>query len=750
MSFESFYGGRMGASYRIVKYFDGINIPQSGATKTYKAKYLAVTNDEQYYIYDTDHFIVRNGDNYTDYIWKLTSLNGDTVDTKTNKEGTGSTSQQVLDSVLAEGMVQCFEQGGATTDEVNYGEYVIIDTPDKSSPDNGKIYRRGMNFDYNADTNPLAGGQYIGQIVGPQGECPKLNFDHYEDIISSEEAYHEKEYNEANEDLVPGSYVDTSGIRQFNDKIKYVYTNIRDELGNIKECVVGFKLPTLVQNYEARSMKPYNQRAVDPNTGEYYNYDLISEDSTEYIDGKWQHPFYHKWQIKIPSGYHGVNSTNIEIVHTKTMPEGYKDSYAGTAVYDDINCTTPHIENEQELILTESVDVLKELENTIYHADDTPIYDADDSVISCSINYNDQTLYVKKEDCYMDVVRYRETDFDNLENGEITYHYIGDFNTIQRITISEDGTLSVYYSAFDNPQVFNKTLTWIDRVTLSQEGDFVVLFNNDQVQGGRYSTTLNWVDYITVDADGTMNFFFNSDHNNPAYVLSKLIKNIENIDIQTEESTGAGEGTGDQKVHIEFNTGDSEVIGNPLNYIIETTICRPTITYPNAPYSHLLVYYADPALRQTLSSKWVTYPSEKYPGTVRTEWVDLGDVRGTPGGLHIIEDVDSLTDLQDSSGNWIPPEQLTDSKGVIINPEGAGWAVTYTPDGGTVSYIYCYDYNSKIWYLIGTIDPTSIDVRSVIVKSVPVDDTYEPDPVDISMLKEYGFWLAQEECYYAN
>lgn len=808
MSFESFYGGRMGASFVIVKQFDGINIPQVEGSRVYKAKYLAITNDEQYYVYDTDHFIIRNEDNYKDYLWKLTSLDGSTVDTKPDKEGTGVVSQQVLDIVLAEGMVQCFEQGGDTTNEVNYGEYVIIDTPDKNNPNNGKVYRRGMNFDYNATTNPLAGAEYIGQIVGPQGETPELDFDHYEDIINAGGAYHLGEYDEVNEDLVPGSYIDESGVRQFNDKIKYVYTTIKDEFGNIKGCVVGFKLPTLVQDFEAQSMKPYEQRVINPETGEYYNYDLISEDLTEYIDNKWKHPFYQKWQIKIPHGYHGINSTNIEIVHTKTMPEGYKEDFAGTAVYNDIECTIPHVEAGSPLILTDSVDVLKELEDIIYLSTDEPIYNADNDVLSCSIDYNGQTLYVKKEDCYMDVVRYRETNFDNLEDGEITYHYIGGYNEIQRITLSDDGTLTVFYSMKENPQEleellrwidtqsssgividgdgsihvyyntvhdpvgtdidpyeridvkgrahdhqdYSNVLTWITDISLNQQGDFVILYNNDKIEpNGRYYESLEWIDYVTVDTDGTMTFYYNNNHNNPAYQFTNLIKIIDKVEVQTENPAGAGEGTGDQKLRITYNTGIIEVVqSNPLNYIIETVICRPSLTYPNAPYSHLLVYYADPALRQTLQTKWVTYPSEKYPGTIWTEWVDLGDVRGAPGGLHILEDVDSLTDLQDISGDWIPPEQLTDSSGIIINPEGAGWAVTYTPTGSATSYIYCYDYNSKIWYPIGSIDPTSADPRSIIIKSTPVGDTYEPDPTDVAMLKEYGFWLAQEVGYYAN
>lgn len=42
-------------------------------------------------------------------------------------------------------VVQCFQKGGSYTD-ANYHEYVIIDTPNKSSRENGIIYRRGLNY----------------------------------------------------------------------------------------------------------------------------------------------------------------------------------------------------------------------------------------------------------------------------------------------------------------------------------------------------------------------------------------------------------------------------------------------------------------------------------------------------------------------------------------------------------------------------------------------------------------------------
>lgn len=948
-NFSSFYGGRQGASFVIVKQFDGIDIPQITGSEVYKAKCLAMTNDGQYFIYNNG-FIEKTADNYNQYVWKGQYLDGSTVDTKPDAAGTGATSQQVLDIVYAEGMRQCFEQGGDTTDVVNYGEYVIIDTVDKNDPDNGKVYRRGMNFDYNPTTNPLAGAEYIGQIVGPQGPASEMDIDHYQDIIDEygDAAIH-KTYDEANEDLVPGSYIN-GGIRVFEDDIKYTYVTIKDEFNNVKGTIVGFRLPTLVQDFEARSMKPYEQRAVDPQTGKYYNYDLISEDSTQYVNNKWLHPFYQKWQIKVPHGYHGIDSTNIELVHTKTMPAGFKnDGYAGTALYTNAACTIPYEESGQAVVLTTPIDVLREIEGTIYHADDDPIYDASDDVISCKVRYHDNDLYVKKEDCYMDIIRYRETDYDNLEDGEITYIDIGEHNIIDRITLSDNGVLTAFYTHREAPYVYNQilrwivddgitfdehgtvkivyntldehgeneyqefyqlikwivehgitidehgtikivyntldehgdneyqefpqilrwiidngiaidehgtitvtyntldehgdpehqtffqTLRWIDNVnapgvtiddngtikiyyntldendqheyqdfeqvlrwidnvnaqgitiaedgtvkvyyntlhddgtgtmvhdyqefptaldwithvTLSQTGDFTVLFNNDTIQGGRYETTLNWIDYIEVSEDGVISFYYNSNHTDPAYQCIDRIKYISTIEVENIAPGETYEGTGDQKIHIGFNTGENEIIGNPLNYIIETVICRPSVYYPSAPYSHLLVYYADPALRQSLSDKWVRYPSTKYEGHVWDEWVDLGDVRGVPGGIHVIEDVEDESELKDAGGQWIPPEELTDALGQVINPEGAGWAVTVTPAGSTISYFYCYDYGDKMWYPVGSIDPGSVNPKYIIIKSEPNGDTQLPSPGDVGLLKENGFWFAQETAYYA-
>jgi hypothetical protein len=98
---------------------------------------------------------------------------------------------------------------------------------------------------------------------------------------------------------------------------------------------------------------------------------------------------------------------------------------------------------------------------------------------------------------------------------------------------------------------------------------------------------------------------------------------------------------------------------------------------------------------------------------------------------------------------WIPPEQLKGRNGQVIQPDGAGWSVTVTPAGSSISYFYCYDYDDKKWYPIGSIDPGSVDPEGVLIKSKPVSGTHNPAPSDVVKLKNKGFWLASETAYYA-
>jgi len=687
---SSFYGGRQGSSFVIVKRFDGINIPQVEGHEYYTNRSYAVDVGNIFKLVtkaqggnvavdvaNDVYLIGKTGANEDLYAWANHFNDGSEI----------NSSGYHFPRKLAEGMIQCFAKGAKSASEVNYGEYVIIDTitgvNDYNNPDNGKVFRRGMNI-----STELAGAEYIGCIAGPKGDTVELEYDHYETIMARPDVKGYGEYDLDHNDLVPGYHIDAStGDPTYEDAIKYAYVTIKDEYNNIEGSIVGFKIPTLVEDYEAQSISPYINRAVDPSTGKYYNYDLISEDPSQYINGEWQHSFYQKWQIKVPHGYHGVNSTDFEIVPTKTMPAGFKsDDFLGATVYSN-----------RDLDPTHEIGVLAVATDLVLTS-----YDATADWVE--VEYNGAPAFVSKQDCYMDMLRYKETNFDNLEAGEVTYHLVGYFDTIERISLSDEGILTIYYSGDKQIETVSQPIRWID-----------------------------------------------------------------DVEIETVASGQTDEGTGDQKIHITYNTVDgsgqkeTDIVGNPLNYIIETTISMPDEQFPDVPYCHLFVYYADPALRAKYRDQWYTYASSKYPNKNWTEWVDLGPVRGVAGGIHIVKDVNSLDELKDSQGDFIPPERLKDDHDVVINPEAAGWSCSLsfwgyeaaqstdpgaleivadgtsplgpnqieistvealTPGvfqiGDYVTYertapteLLFYDYELKIWYSIGSIDFSNSKVEQI-------------------------------------
>ncbi len=68
----------------------------------------------------------------------------------------------------------------STYADVLFGEYVLIDTPNKQSQENGCLYRRGFDVAESPVTttvqNPGAGAIYIGRICGPAGRTPGFQF----------------------------------------------------------------------------------------------------------------------------------------------------------------------------------------------------------------------------------------------------------------------------------------------------------------------------------------------------------------------------------------------------------------------------------------------------------------------------------------------------------------------------------------------------------------------------------------------
>ena len=216
-------------------------------------------------------------------------------------------------------MITAFSHGGDYK-IVNYDEYVLIDTENKNDKDNGKIYRRG--YDYN---NDVGGAIYEGQIVGPAGLAPHTEMHTIAEVeqIQEREGFEYRRgsgsYGKTDDNLIPGKYVEAgSGIIKYNDSITWAYCSVRDENSYESTAHIGFKFPYTVIDCETIGVEPY-----DANN----NYADMSD--TERIDNG-AHPFYEKWRFSIPKG---VKGNSLESVSLEEATADIED-YTGKA--DDI------------------------------------------------------------------------------------------------------------------------------------------------------------------------------------------------------------------------------------------------------------------------------------------------------------------------------------------------------------------------------------------------------------------------------
>lgn len=419
---ESFYGGRQGNPFIIVKRFDGIDIP---VESKYRVAYYAYDIHNNWFMLDENHKLIeKTSENQFLYTsWKEVEKNGNGV------RGPGGMSI-AIPKEYAEGMVQCFAKGGSSTSEVNYGEYVLIDTRtginEPNHIDNGKIFRRGMDYD-----NELGGAEYIGNILGPQGTSPELDMDSYsfiEDKLS--ELTQEGEplysggtgaYTVTNYDLVPGieTYFDTQGnpYQSYNDEIKYGWVDVRDKRGNVETCLIGFRFPYLVMDFTAIATSPYE------------TVDLIEE-----VTADKKHPFYKQWQLKIPKGIHGKDLSNLRVIADRAMPNA--------PYYSSPACT----EDTKVGNLSDSLDLKLDA------------YRPESGYAMVSVN--DGKYYLKIEDTWHTTLWYTETDYESREEGISKSIFLGPYNTIKKITSDESGAISVFYS-YEEPDRTIGKLTYV-------------------------------------------------------------------------------------------------------------------------------------------------------------------------------------------------------------------------------------------------------------------------------------------------
>lgn len=375
-------------------------------------------------------------------------------------------------------MVSAFK-GGSNYNLVYYGEYVIIDTRNKNHIDNGKIYRRG--YDYQ---NDMGGAEYIGQIVGPSSGTPyfqlnnientkkeatrevdnEVTYKRYPTGIDEDGRYTISEngnggdlgifnFSKEEQELVPGK----TDEGEFNDTIKYTWVNIRDDTNAADSWFyVGFEWPYLVVDYKVHSSSPYDEQGDREDHAEVERTDDHS------------HPFWEEWDIGIPKGIKGDTLRHLRII-TPTQED---------VIYDYKNIT-----------------VSKEDPWGYVTSWTEPGYDGQQDDID-----------KKRQIIVFDYIIY-----DHKQEGETITVYLGDYNQLKKVTLDDDGTLTLQFT-HDNDTVFEKKIRWIDNIELttnigSEGGHWTFTFNNDTPEQTK-EFDVSWIAGIEILDTGTLKYTY--------------------------------------------------------------------------------------------------------------------------------------------------------------------------------------------------------------------------------------------------
>lgn len=351
-----------------------------------------------------------------------------------------------------EDMLAVFAQGGATTHEVNYGEYVIIDTPDKNDRTNGAVYRRGMRFDADGVARPLdpsaqdyleklrlfledpgKGAEYIGQIVGPQGSIREFRVGDYNPNPSSSENVHggTGEYTPAK--VVPGDE---------NNGIKYSWENVLDvSTGEIQEYLIGFEFPYFKQEWTTSKVDAYEQGLI---------VDITPKSDEDPTQASWaERPFYRKYELKIPKGIKGDSVTGTGSIPTVIV--------AGSRIYDVNAAGAPTGEGT---VLTEDLNI--NIDTDIVNFSSNP----NQTWFSFKLGNETKSAYLKDGRIWHEGIKV--TNYDQSSTGTDRWYDGGLFNYIEEMIITDSSDLEhcpadhllVYYSDPIRRQYIQNPITW--------------------------------------------------------------------------------------------------------------------------------------------------------------------------------------------------------------------------------------------------------------------------------------------------
>lgn len=429
-------------------------------------------------------------------------------------------------------MIENFKKGPLYQD-VHYDEYVLINTQNKMDETNGQIYRRGYN--YNSEEG---GAEYIGTIVGPQGNAPHL-------VLTTPQIVEGKktggQYSAVENSVTEGNLIPGKDGNTYNDTIKWVSVSIRDNNGEQSSAYVGLTIPYPVFEFETESINAYTNLSVDKTD-----------------DGN--HPFYHKWKLNIPKGIKGDSIENIRIITYQSgfnvlgIPEnfgGNKQIFVG-----DVRNYDGSAEGQTTTYYLGQYDVLKDL-----------TLDDDGTLTKSYTNSPSQILDNKIK--WIDSIT---LDNDGIltvtYNDNSTQSDLQPIKWINSVGLNDDGTLTINYNRGDST-AFSNRIKWIDSIDLADNGTLTVKYNNDTADD-EFDQKIKWIKEIKMSEDDSALTFVWNNNSETQFTDIKWLSDI---------SLSA-----DGLLRVKNNTDGKQSDGKIIN---PTT----TIEYPNgdkvSSYDHI-------------------------------------------------------------------------------------------------------------------------------------------------------------------
>lgn len=472
-----------------------------------------------------------------------------------------------------EKMKNAFARGGSYTD-VWWNEYCLIDTRNKNDKDNGKIFRRGLDYQ-----NPSTRGAiYIGQIVGPSSGTPYFQMNTIPEVEKQSkialEDYEYRRYptgyktdseghvigyetsdgkdgkpiaqfpfSKAHDtSLVPGRYFE-NGQEKYRDEIKWTWCNIRKDNADADSWFyVGFEIPYTITDYHTVAISPYGQ---DGN--------LLGKATTRRLDDE-THPYYAKWELGIPKGIKGDTLRNLKVIK---MSESYRSKiYSSSAVIIDPQTGETSVGMPGYVGIDDDIEANRQILVFEYYVYDkkinpdpiliylgdfniiTEINLADDGTLTVSYTHDNDTVFERKIRWITGV---QLTTGDGAEGGhfEVSYNngtppFSADLTWVKGIEISENGTVTYTHAGTNEGKIgadgivkVEKLLKWIKTLNLNPEtGKFDITYNND---APAFTTTLDWIKNITFQEDGTVILHHTKDGVNES--KNNLIKWVESVEL---------------------------------------------------------------------------------------------------------------------------------------------------------------------------------------------------------------------------